>query len=565
MAVARKKGGGRKEPLFGLPAALHELRLSPQDRIPGGDDAPKKSSSRRKSDDDEPPRERKPRPSRNGAKRNAKSRWSIGRLFYWAAVAGLWAAIVVVGIVVWVGAHLPAIQSLEIPKRPPTIQITGIDGSVLATVAKRLPKQGILVEVVWTKHWHSQTRGGQPRWDPPHLIAMLLFPDQRVVSVDLGLAVEVDLRSRMLLEKLQSPDSDPTAAAQTLYKAVLAPLLPHLAEKTDLYLSLDGTLNLIPFDALHDGTDYLQGGRYRFHYLTSGRDLLRVPSAGSDNPAVLLANPDFGAVEPKAHERSTTLYQRMQDLQALPGTQREVLALSTLLGVQPLLARAATEQAVRAARSPFILHIATHGLFLRDVDLPAATPDARKWQRSAGSGVERSKNVAAPKAEQLPGATDAMNRSALVLAAVRQGQSAPSTAEDGLLTAEEARSLDLQGTKLVTLSACETGQGVLSAGQGVYGLRRAFLVAGAETLVTSLWRVHDEATGELMTMYYRKLLDKKNPGDRRGALVEAMSELRRGPDGTRAHPYYWAPFLVIGQEGPIRAQTVLAATNRLAR
>ena len=148
MAWGRKKSGGRQEPLFGLPAALAELRLSPEDRIPAAadnDDKPKKPVAKRKpeeDDDEPPPRERKPRAQNNvknnvksGAKRRAKSRgrFRLGRLIYWGAVLGLWAAIAVVGVVIWVGAHLPAIQSLEIPKRPPTIQITGIDGSLLAS------------------------------------------------------------------------------------------------------------------------------------------------------------------------------------------------------------------------------------------------------------------------------------------------------------------------------------------------------------------------------------------------------------------------------------------------
>ncbi|MBR1189472.1 penicillin-binding protein 1A [Bradyrhizobium sp. AUGA SZCCT0160] len=137
MAWGRKKTGGRKEPQFGLAAALSELRLSPQDRVAVSDDRPKKSSAKRKpeNEDDEPPRERKPRAGRSGAKRQSKSRggFRIGRLFYWGAVLGLWAAIAVVGVVIWVGAHLPAIQSLAIPKRPPTIQIVGVDGSVLAS------------------------------------------------------------------------------------------------------------------------------------------------------------------------------------------------------------------------------------------------------------------------------------------------------------------------------------------------------------------------------------------------------------------------------------------------
>src|SRR3954470_9826358 len=147
MAGGRKKNGGRKEPLFGLPAALADLRLSPEDRIPAvsdDDDKPKKAVPKRKpaeeDEDDLPsPRERKPRAAKNdvksGAKRRAKSRgrFRFGRLIYWCAVLGIWAVIAVVGVVIWAGAHLPAIQSLEIPKRPPTIQIVGLDGSVLAT------------------------------------------------------------------------------------------------------------------------------------------------------------------------------------------------------------------------------------------------------------------------------------------------------------------------------------------------------------------------------------------------------------------------------------------------
>src|SRR5580692_8974356 len=142
MALGRKKGGGRKEPLFGLPAALSELRLGPDDRIPRPEDEkPKKQSAKQSarrdmadSEDDEAPRERKPRASKTSRKRKVtgRARGGLLRLFYWGAVLGLWGAIAAVGLVVWVGAHLPAIQSLEIPKRPPTIQITGADGSVLA-------------------------------------------------------------------------------------------------------------------------------------------------------------------------------------------------------------------------------------------------------------------------------------------------------------------------------------------------------------------------------------------------------------------------------------------------
>src|SRR3954469_19712301 len=113
MAWGRKKGGGRKEPLFGLAAAMADLRLSPLDRVGGGDENPKKAMPKSKpepeDDDDAPPRERKPRSTRGGGKRRGKStsRFSLTRLVYWGAVLGLWGAIAVVGLVVWVGAHLP--------------------------------------------------------------------------------------------------------------------------------------------------------------------------------------------------------------------------------------------------------------------------------------------------------------------------------------------------------------------------------------------------------------------------------------------------------------------------
>src|SRR6266436_6200918 len=143
MAWGRKKSGGRREPQFGLTASLADLRLSPKDRVAAGDDgddddeAPKKPSPKRKArdPDEDASRERKQRPSKASRNRRTKTPARVGlyRLFYWGAVLGLWAVIAVVGVVIWVGAHLPAIQALEIPKRPPTIEIVGFDGSVLAT------------------------------------------------------------------------------------------------------------------------------------------------------------------------------------------------------------------------------------------------------------------------------------------------------------------------------------------------------------------------------------------------------------------------------------------------
>ena len=134
MGWGRKKRGGRKEPVFsGFAASLAELRLNPLDRVTVADDAPAKRATPRKATGANGG-SHKPSPDRNSKGRTKKRRRArLSRVFYWGAVLSLWAAIAVIGVVVYVGAHLPPIQSLEIPKRPPTIQIVGADGSVLAT------------------------------------------------------------------------------------------------------------------------------------------------------------------------------------------------------------------------------------------------------------------------------------------------------------------------------------------------------------------------------------------------------------------------------------------------
>src|SRR6185295_3863236 len=129
-------------------------------------------------------------------------------------------------------------------------------------------------------------------------------------------------------------------------------------------------------------------------------------------------------------------------------------------------------------------------------------------------------------------------RSGLVFAGANRGQSGK---DDGVLTAMEASQLDLYGTKLVVLSACETGVGETSNGEGVYGLRRALVMAGAETQVMSLWKVNDAATREQMEAYYTRLLQG-------GGRSEALRQVQLGMlhDPQHAHPYYWASFIVSG-------------------
>ena len=129
--------------------------------------------------------------------------------------------------------------------------------------------------------------------------------------------------------------------------------------------------------------------------------------------------------------------------------------------------------------------------------------------------------------------------SGLVLAGFRKEQSG--SREDGILTAQEVSALDLAGTKLVVLSACDTGLGKLDAGEGLYSLRRALVIAGAESQLISLWKVEDNATKELMIAYYDKLL--ANQG-RSSALRQTQLEMLNSEE--YAHPYYWAAFIPSG-------------------
>lgn len=284
---------------------------------------------------------------------------------------------------------------------------------ILPAISKRLPEKDVLIDVVWTRPYQTQATGRQPRWGAPHYIALLLLSDQRMVSIDLGEALELGSSIRSLLTVLGSPQSDPTIAAQGLHHQIFVPLLPYLEGITDVFLSLDGMLVLVPFDALHDGREYLLG-RYRFHYLTSGRDMLQEVSPKSSAPALLIADPDFGQADssPPVAGRSS-LYQRLTGLPRLLGTRREAEQIAPFLRVTPLLGMQAREEAVHAAHSPWILHIATHGLLMRDIDLPPPMDSEHGLRNLALSREVRTKNVSAKEAELLPGEAGAMNRSAL--------------------------------------------------------------------------------------------------------------------------------------------------------
>jgi CHAT domain-containing protein len=205
--------------------------------------------------------------------------------------------------------------------------------------------------------------------------------------------------------------------------------------------------------------------------------------------------------------------------------------------VAPWLAETALEGCLkRECRSPQILHVATHGFFLEAQTHRQGQSPNDPWLPDEG-------RLAGPLPE------NPLLRTGLVLAGANTwltGGELPEDAEDGLLTAEDVSGLDLLATELVVLSACETGLGELKTGEGVFGLQRAFTLAGAKTLVMSLWRVPDEITAALMGHFYRRLLAGEGRAD---ALRHAQEEVReKEPD-----PHFWGAFICQGDPSPLQA------------
>jgi CHAT domain-containing protein len=315
---------------------------------------------------------------------------------------------------------------------------------------------------------------------------------------------------------------------------LMRPVRALVGDATQLLISPDGDLNLIPFEALVDEQGRYLVERYSISYLTTGRDLLRIAvPRPSKTGMVVLANPYFG--EPtSAHPVSANVAKRRSvttgaDLGSiyfapLAGTAAEAHTIGSLFPEAAILTgQQATKASLERLKAPRLLHIATHGFYLQGPETNAMAPRDSTQTRSIQAGTR----IANP-----------LLRSGLALAGANLEKNAT---ENGILTALEAANLNLWGTKLVTLSACESGVGEVKNGEGVYGLRRAFLLAGAESVVMSLWSVSDRVTQEMMTAYYTGL---KNGLGRGEALRQAqLAMLKRGD---RRHPFYWASFIQSG-------------------
>jgi tetratricopeptide (TPR) repeat protein len=228
----------------------------------------------------------------------------------------------------------------------------------------------------------------------------------------------------------------------------------------------------------------------------------------------------------------------------LPGTRAEGERIATRLGVSPWLGATTLEGRLKTAcRSPRILHLATHGFFLPDQERDL-NREVRGFGLDSGefSGAKDSLGRLSGPLMENP-----MLRSGLALAGANtwlRAGNLPEEAEDGLLTAEDVTGLDLLATELVVLSACETGLGHVHVGEGVFGLRRAFVLAGAKTLVMSLWKVPDDQTRELMEDFYGRLPAGQGRAE---ALRQAQLALKaKCPD-----PFYWGAFICQGDPSPL--------------
>ncbi|AKJ00818.1 kinesin light chain-like protein [Archangium gephyra] len=425
---------------------------------------------------------------------------------------------------------------------------------VVDRVAAALPQDGALVELIAYQDSPLVPQPGTSRVKRPgqlRYLALVLFPEASTHVVDLGPAAPIDLAATRLREALARRDARVQSSAHALYRLAFQPLLPVLGKTRRLLLSPDGQLGLVSFAALHDGRRFLLDS-FDISYVTSGRELLPRPQETLPSSSVfVLADPDFAASPRTAPSPSGSLGPFFSTPRAklamgswvpLPGTRQEAEGIQHLLPQARLfLGAEATKERLLSLPTPGILHLATHGFFLGDGPLP--TPGSRAVGHFGALGDN----------PQAPGPQEPLLRSGLALAgagAPVPDASTPSghPPEAALVTALELAGLDLWGTQLVVLSACDTGRGAVQPGQGVHGLRRALVVAGAETVVMSLWTVDDDSTRLLMERYYRNLLAGQG---RAAALHEAMRALRK----SRPHPHDWAPFIALGSAAPLRAIT----------
>lgn len=372
--------------------------------------------------------------------------------------------------------------------------------------------------------------------------------------IDYPLASQIDraiVEYRDVIQDLSVEDEELIEYGQEIYAAIWMPIDGVLEGLDYVYLVPDGLLNVLPFTALVTPEEEYLVQAVDLHILTSGRDLLPSYLPLAEGGYLLFAGPDYNTsevipaeqvndLEIKTVSTSLTLRGAGSGLRGLkfgplPGAEKEgaiivTKAASYNIALDSFTQAKAQERVIsELEQAPSVLHIASHGFFLKANE----TLTKRLLKQQRGSG-----------AQTPPPGDNPLLRAGLAFAGINAN--APylgsiNTQNDGILTALEVLGLNLSGTKLVVLSACETGLGEIHEGEGIYGLRRAFQEAGVAEIVSSLWEVSDSGTQALMTGFYDKVLAGMPPRD---ALRQVQLELIDSVEW--GYPYVWASFMMVG-------------------
>ncbi|WP_209629115.1 CHAT domain-containing tetratricopeptide repeat protein [Methanofollis sp. W23] len=390
--------------------------------------------------------------------------------------------------------------------------IKDIEGN--EAIRAQLPPNSAVIEFI--RYNSINLKKKTPHIPKPRYAVFILTSDADIQFVDLGSALEIE----NLIKKTISEIGEGELIFPTLERLsdrILSPISSAIDQKQHLFVIPDASLNLLPIGILVSDGKYLIE-KTRITYLTSSRDLLKNKACEPQNQTnpIIIADPDYDLVDKDDHSNliSTVDDQRifsepLKQFERLEGTRVEGKKIHSIIGGELWLDANALESKLKNLHSPKILHIASHGYYL----------------------PENQKNN-----------SHSLFRCSFVLAGVNSfihGLPLPTEAEDGIVNAYEVAELDLKSTDMVVLSACETGLGDSLAGEGVFGFRRSFALAGAKTLVISLWSIPDEETKELMVSFYSNL---KAGMERAEALQKAQLSVKTN----HSNPYYWGAFILQG-------------------
>ena len=393
------------------------------------------------------------------------------------------------------------------------------------------------------------------RGEAPAYLSFVLKSDGQPQLVTLGAAENIDrLVSSWRAEAAtgvltrrapEAIDSAYRAAGAELREAVWDPLGPFLEGVKRVFVVPDGALQLVSFAALPVGKkNFLVESAQHVHYVSAERDMAAYTAKQSSGKGLLtLGGPDFESAEPAPEVSLRGTRSACGDFTSirfgkLPASVREATEVAELFGEASLhLSGSEASEAAFKAQAPGrqILHLATHGFFLGD-----SCPSALGRTRGIG-GLTKGPSAPAPVPVESP-----LVLSGLALAGANRRDEAGPDEEDGILTAEEISAMDLSSVEWAVLSACDTGVGTIKAGEGIFGLRRAFQIAGASTVIMSLWAVEDRSTRSWMrALYDNRLSQGRNTAESVHQASLKMLRQRR-EEGASTHPFYWAGFVAAG-------------------